>query len=50
MHHEGVLCIEPSFSETTISTLESVVVFDLNYDYLREIKYYYSHIIIQVLT
>ena len=49
MHHEDVLYIEPSFSETTISTLKSVVVSDLNYNCLREIKYYYSHITIQVL-
>ena len=50
MHHKGVLCIEPSLSEKTISTPESVVVSDLNYDCLREIKYYCSHIMIQVLT
>ena len=37
-------------SETATSTPESVVVSDLNYDCLGEIKYYYSHIIIQVLT
>ena len=50
MHHEGVLYIGLSLSETTISTPESVMVSDLNYDCLREIKYYYSHIMIQVLT
>ena len=50
MHHEVVLCIEPSLSETTTSTLESVVVSNLDYDCLREIKYYCSHITFQVLT
>ena len=50
MHHEGVLCIEPSLSELVISTPESVVVSDLNYDCLREIKYYCSHTTIQMLT
>ena len=50
MHHEGVLYIEPSLSESAISTPESIVVSNLNYDYLREIKYYYSHIMIQMLT
>ena len=50
MQHEGVLYIEPSLSESTISTPESVEVSDLNYDCLREIKYYCSHIMVQVLT
>ena len=50
MHHEGMLCIKPSLSETTIFTPKSVVVSNLNYDYLREIKYYYSRIMMQVLT
>ena len=49
MHHEGVLCIEPSLSETTISTPKSIVVSNLNYVCLGEIKYFYSHITIQVL-
>ena len=49
MHHEGVLYIEPSLSETTISTPKSIVVSNLNYDCLGEIKYFYSHITIQVL-
>ena len=38
MHHEGVLYIEPSLSESAISSPESVVVSDLNYNCLREIK------------
>ena len=50
MHHECVLYIEPSLSETAISTPKLVVVSNLNYDYLGEIKYYCSHITIQVLT
>ena len=50
MQHEGVLYIEPSLSESTILTPESVEVSDWNYDCLREIKYYCSHITIQVLT
>ena len=50
MHHEGVLYIEASFNETTISTSDSIVVSDLNYDYLGKIKYFCSHIMIQVLT
>ena len=50
MHHEGILYIEPSLSEIAISSPESIVVSDLNYSYLKEIKYYCSHITIQVLT
>ena len=38
MHHECVLYIEPSLSETAISTPKLVVVSNLNYDYLGEIK------------
>lgn len=43
MHIEGVLCFEPSKSKTMTFTPESVVVSDLNYDYLTEKKLLLTH-------
>lgn len=45
MAHENVLCIEPSLSEIATYTLWLMVVLDLNYDCLEEIKYHCPHII-----
>lgn len=50
MYHEGVHCIELSLSKITTFTPKSVVISDMNYDCLKEIKNYYSHIVTQVLT
>jgi hypothetical protein len=45
-----VLGIEPLFNETRTSNTKLVVGFNLNYNYLRKIKYYFPHLIVQVLT
>ena len=50
MPHEGVLCIEPSLSETAIFTPKWVAVSDLNYDYLRKIKYHCPYKTVYMLT
>ena len=49
MHNESVLCIEPSLRKTITFTPESVVISNLNYDYLSKIKYHFLHTIINVL-
>jgi len=50
MHHKSVLGIEPLFNETRTSNTKLVVGFNLNYNYLIKIKYYFPHLILQVLT